>query len=50
MKIIAMENNNCELKIWQTEIINERLEDYYSNADAIENFDEMLDEIEESIL
>lgn len=35
-----------ELSTRQTQIIDERLNDYYANSTAVENFDDMLDDIE----
>jgi hypothetical protein len=35
-----------ELSILQTQILDQRLNDYYSNRTAVENFDDMIDDIE----
>ncbi|MBD1366903.1 hypothetical protein IDJ77_24040 [Mucilaginibacter sp. ZT4R22] len=41
--------NVVELSSWQTQIIDERLNDYYANPNSVESFDDMLDDIEKSL-
>ena len=41
--------NIVELGSWQTQLIDERLNDYYSNHSTVENFDDMLDDIEKTL-
>ena len=37
--------NPIILEIWQKQIIDERLTDYYNNSESCDDFDQMLDEI-----
>ncbi|MBX3163378.1 MAG: hypothetical protein KF900_02770 [Bacteroidetes bacterium] len=41
--------NVMELAQWQKQIIDERLNDYYKNANDVTDFDKMLDDIEKSL-
>lgn len=41
--------NLAELSMWQKKIIDERLNDYYSNKSSVKNFDTTLDDIEKSL-
>jgi len=42
-------SNLVELLPWQKKIIDERLNDYYSNPGSVNNFDSTLDDIEKSL-
>ncbi len=41
--------NTTELTSWQKKVIDERLNDYYQNPDDVLNFDDTLDNIEQSL-
>ncbi|MBD1393083.1 hypothetical protein [Mucilaginibacter glaciei] len=41
--------STIELASWQTYIIDQRLADYYTNQTDIEDFDNMLNDIEKSL-
>ena len=41
--------NLSELTSWQTQIVEERLADYYKNPEDVADFDKMIDEIEEGL-
>lgn len=41
--------NISELSAWQTQIIDERLNDYYQNPTALSSFDDTLNDIEKSL-
>lgn len=41
--------NILKLAIWQKEIIDERLNDYYSNPTDVIDFDKTIDDIEKSL-
>jgi hypothetical protein len=41
--------NLGELSTWQKKIIDQRLNDYYSNKGSVENFDNTLNDIEKSL-
>ena len=45
----AEAQNSAELTSWQTQIIEERLSDYYKNPEDVADFDKMIDEIEEGL-
>lgn len=42
-------SNNSELSAYAINVIDQRLEGYYANPDDVEDFNEMLKEIEMSI-
>lgn len=42
--------NVIEFEPWQRKVIDERLNDYYNNADKVVDFDQTLDDIEKSFL
>jgi len=41
--------NLAELASWQKQLLDERLNDYYTNSGDVANFDETLDELEKSL-
>jgi len=41
--------NKAELSMWQKQIIEERLNDYYSNTSSMNDFDATLDDIEKKM-
>ncbi|MCG3164827.1 MAG: hypothetical protein POELPBGB_00586 [Bacteroidia bacterium] len=41
--------NLTELSTWQKKIIDQRLNDYYSNKSSLDNFDTTLNEIEKGL-
>jgi len=41
--------NLVELAPWQKQIIDDRLNDYYQNPDAVVDFDKTIDDIERSL-
>lgn len=41
--------NMVELALWQKQIIDERLNDYYKNTKDVNDFDKTIDDIEESL-
>jgi hypothetical protein len=40
---------NIELESWQKQIINDRLNEYYSNPTDVNDFDKTIDDIEKTI-
>jgi hypothetical protein len=42
-------SNSIELAPWQTQIIEERLTDYYKNPKDVADFDKTMDDIEDSL-
>jgi hypothetical protein len=41
--------NIVEFSAWQKQIIDDRLNDYYSNSNDVEHFDKTIDDIEKSL-
>lgn len=41
--------NNLEIALWQKEIIDERLNDYYKNPSDVLDFDQILKDIDTTI-
>lgn len=41
--------NNSELSSWQKEIIDVRLNDYYTNPNDVEDFSKLLDDVEKGL-
>ena len=41
--------SNIELESWQKQIINDRLNEYYSNPTDVNDFDKTIDDIEKTI-
>lgn len=52
-KYIGLENvegqNSYDLAPWQTQILEERLSDYYKNPEDVADFDQTLDEIRKDL-
>ncbi|AMR34355.1 hypothetical protein A0256_24325 [Mucilaginibacter sp. PAMC 26640] len=42
-------SNQVKLNSWQTELIDERLNDYYANSARTESFDDMLTDIAKTL-
>lgn len=41
--------NVVELNAWQTQVIDQRLNDYFENPSDVEDFDKMLNEIDKGL-